>query len=43
MARDVHQQLLRIIQDYGKIDLKDAETFVISMENSFRYQKDVWS
>lgn len=43
MARDVHQQLLRIIQDYGKMELKDAETFVISMENSFRYQKDVWS
>ena len=43
MARDVHKQLLDIIQDYGKMDKTEAETYVIGLENSFRYQKDVWS
>ena len=43
MARDVHNQLLNIIRDYGKMDQTEAETYVIGLENSFRYQKDVWS
>jgi len=43
MARDVHTTLLTIIQDYGKMDLRDAENYIISLENAFRYQKDVWS
>lgn len=43
MARDVHKQLLDIIKDYGKMEQNDAETYVISLENSLRYQKDVWS
>ena len=43
MARDVHNTLLTIIQDYGKMELRDAENYIISLENAFRYQKDVWS
>lgn len=43
MARDVHATLLTIIQDYGKMELRDAENYIISLENAFRYQKDVWS
>jgi len=43
MARDVHKQLLSIVEQHGKMEPSQAETFVSGLENSFRYQKDVWS
>ncbi|TMM47947.1 assimilatory sulfite reductase (NADPH) flavoprotein subunit [Colwellia ponticola] len=42
MAKDVHQTLLDIIQDHGKLSLEQAEDYLKSLRSNKRYQKDVY-
>jgi len=43
MAGDVEHTLLDIIRSHGDMPLKDAKTFLETMESEGRYQKDVWA
>jgi sulfite reductase (NADPH) flavoprotein alpha-component len=42
MAKDVHQTLLEIIQEYGKLSTAQAEDYLKSLRSNKRYQKDVY-
>ena len=43
MARDVHANLLQIIEREGNMGTEDAMAFVKNLQNRNRYQLDVWS
>lgn len=42
MAHDVHTTLLDIVSKNGGMDTDDAAVYLQNMEESSRYQKDVW-
>ena len=42
MAKDVHQALLDIIGEYGKMDAKEALAFLKGMQKERRYARDVY-
>ncbi|GFR11768.1 NADPH--cytochrome P450 reductase [Trichonephila clavata] len=43
MAKDVHNIILEIIQEYGQKSKNDAEAYIKRMESQRRYSADVWS
>ena len=42
MAKDVHQTLLEIIAEHGKLSTEQAEDYLKSLRSNKRYQKDVY-
>lgn len=42
MAKDVHQTLVDIIQEHGKLSAEQAEDYLKSLRSNKRYQKDVY-
>ena len=42
MAKDVHQTLVDIIQEHGKLTAEQAEDYLKSLRSNKRYQKDVY-
>lgn len=42
MAKDVHQTLVEIIQEHGKLSKEQAEDYLKSLRSNKRYQKDVY-
>ena len=42
MAVDVHQALLRILQEKGGKSPSEAAEYMSRMEGADRYQRDVW-
>jgi sulfite reductase (NADPH) flavoprotein alpha-component len=42
MAKDVHQALLEIIAEHGKLSTEQAEDYLKSLRSNKRYQKDVY-
>jgi len=42
MAKDVHQTLVEIISDHGKLSTEQAEDYLKSLRSNKRYQKDVY-
>ncbi|KAF8766875.1 NADPH--cytochrome P450 reductase like protein [Argiope bruennichi] len=43
MAKDVHNIILEIVQEYGKKTKDEAEAYIKKMESQRRYSADVWS
>jgi len=43
MARDVHETLMFILQDCGKLDSGRAADYIKKLQNKGRYSCDVWS
>ena len=43
MARDVHTNLLLILEQEGGMGSEEAAVFVKNLQNRNRYQLDVWS
>ncbi|PRD35221.1 UNVERIFIED_CONTAM: Cpr [Trichonephila clavipes] len=43
MAKDVHNIILEIVQEYGQKSKNDAEAYIKRMESQRRYSADVWS
>lgn len=43
MARDVHEILLEIIKEEGKMEQPEAQAYFKKMESQRRYSADVWS
>lgn len=43
MARDVHDIIVDICSNYGKMSVSEAQTFVKKLETQRRYSADVWS
>jgi sulfite reductase (NADPH) flavoprotein alpha-component len=42
MARDVHQTLIQIVSEQGRVDLETAEAYVRGLASDHRYQRDVY-
>ena len=42
MAKDVHQALLEVIEQYGNKSTEQAQEYLIELRDSKRYQKDVY-
>jgi sulfite reductase (NADPH) flavoprotein alpha-component len=42
MAKDVHQTLVEIIAEHGKLTVEQAEDYLKSLRSNKRYQKDVY-
>ena len=42
MAKDVHQMLLRIIADYGRLGPQGAEQYMANLSAAKRYRRDVY-
>jgi sulfite reductase (NADPH) flavoprotein alpha-component len=42
MAKDVHQTLVEIIAEHGKLSAEQAEDYLKSLRSNKRYQKDVY-
>ena len=42
MAADVHQALLRTLQEEGGKSPSEAEEYMSKLEGAERYQRDVW-
>ncbi|ALO36224.1 sulfite reductase [NADPH] flavoprotein alpha-component [Colwellia sp. MT41] len=42
MAKDVHQTLVEIIAEHGKLSTEQAEDYLKSLRSNKRYQKDVY-
>jgi sulfite reductase (NADPH) flavoprotein alpha-component len=42
MAKDVQQVLTNIVIKCGKRTAKEAEQYIVALQNSNRYQTDVW-
>jgi sulfite reductase (NADPH) flavoprotein alpha-component len=42
MAKDVHNTLLEIIAEHGKLSTEQAEDYLKSLRSNKRYQKDVY-
>lgn len=43
MARDVHNILLKVVQEKGKMTELQAADYIKKMETQKRYSTDVWS
>lgn len=43
MAKDVHNFVLKVVQEKGNMSEKDAVTYIKKMESQKRYSTDVWS
>ena len=43
MARDVHTNLLLILEQEGKMSSEEAAQFLKGLQNKNKYQLDVWS
>jgi len=43
MARDVHNILLKVVMERGKMSELDAANYIKKMEQQKRYSSDVWS
>lgn len=43
MAKDVHNIILDIVQEFGQKSTSDAEAYIKKMESQRRYSADVWS
>lgn len=43
MAKDVHNIVLKVVQEKGNMTEKDAATYIKKMESQKRYSSDVWS
>jgi len=43
MAKDVHNIILDVIQEFGQKTKSEAESFIKKMESQRRYSADVWS
>jgi sulfite reductase (NADPH) flavoprotein alpha-component len=42
MARDVHETLIRIVSEQGRVDRDTAEDYVRNLASDHRYQRDVY-
>jgi len=42
MAKDVHQRLVNVMMEYGKLSTEDAEKYISDLKSSGRYLTDVW-
>ena len=42
MAGDVHEALLQVLESKGKLSRSEAEQYMEKLENTSRYQRDVW-
>lgn len=42
MARDVHETLIRIVAEQGRLERESAETYVRNLASEHRYQRDVY-
>ena len=42
MAKDVHEALIEIVSEYGKLSAKDAAAYVADLKKDKRYQRDVY-
>ncbi|WP_225421548.1 assimilatory sulfite reductase (NADPH) flavoprotein subunit [Sphingomonas parva] len=42
MARDVHETLIRIVAEQGRVDRDTAEAYVRNLASDHRYQRDVY-
>lgn len=43
MAKDVHNIILDVIQEFGQKTKSEAEAYIKKMESQRRYSADVWS
>lgn len=43
MARDVHNILLKVVMEKGKMSELDAADYIKKMDSQKRYSSDVWS
>lgn len=43
MARDVHNILLKVVQEKGKMTEMEATNYIKKMDSQKRYSSDVWS
>jgi len=43
MARDVHETIVKTVQEQGGMTADDAAAYVKRMEAQKRYSSDVWS
>lgn len=43
MARDVHNILLKVVMEKGKLPELEAVSYVKKMDTQKRYSSDVWS
>lgn len=43
MARDVHNILLKVVMERGKMSELDAMDYIKKMDSQKRYSTDVWS
>lgn len=43
MARDVHDIVKGICQEYGSMSAEEAQVYVKKLETQRRYSADVWS
>lgn len=43
MARDVHNILLKVVMEKGKMSESDAADYIKKMDSQKRYSSDVWS
>lgn len=43
MARDVHNILLKVVMEKGKMSELDAANYIKKMDSQKRYSSDVWS
>ena len=42
MAGDVHNALIDVVSEYGKVDHEGAKKYLEDLELAKRYQKDTW-
>ena len=42
MAKDVHEALIEIVSEYGKLSAEDAAAYVAGLKKDKRYQRDVY-
>jgi sulfite reductase (NADPH) flavoprotein alpha-component len=42
MARDVHETLIRIVAEQGRVERETAESYVKNLASDHRYQRDVY-
>lgn len=43
MARDVHNILLKVVMENGKMSEMEATAYIKKMDTQKRYSSDVWS
>ena len=42
MAKDVHEALIHVAEQHGKLSRDDAEEFINELRKAKRYQRDVY-